>query len=175
MMIPITKSASLVSLPVWGEWIEIPSKHFRSSSSRLSPCGESGLKCTDHAGQLRIDRLSPCGESGLKWKRCSACPGTAASLPVWGEWIEMVLSVRDGGVGESLPVWGEWIEMCPPRPLLMQAESLPVWGEWIEIPSFRGGRPSGARLSPCGESGLKCMPHNKVKVQNVSPRVGRVD
>ena len=36
-----------------------------------------------------------------------------ASLPVWGEWIE----IYRGGERvltalESLPVWGEWIEIC---------------------------------------------------------------
>ena len=34
----------------------------------------------------------------------------------------------------SLPVWGEWIEIVAfPAPAPEQKVSLPVWGEWIEI------------------------------------------
>ena len=58
-----------VSLPVWGEWIEIckglsnRSSHYR----RLSPCGESGLKSPDTQWCPAPPGLSPCGESGLKY------------------------------------------------------------------------------------------------------------
>ena len=55
------------------------------------------------------------------------------SLPVWEEWIEIVLPGVDGDADGSLPVWEEWIEI---------AACLRV----------AGGR-SG--LFPYGKSGLK--------------------
>ena len=35
--------------------------------------------------------LSPCGESGLKYHPALPDAAAAASLPVWGEWIEMLM------------------------------------------------------------------------------------
>ncbi len=55
------------------------------------------------------------------------------SLPMRGEWIEIVsLKCSDFDFG-SLPMRGEWIEIRPsksPSTILM---SLPMRGEWIEI------------------------------------------
>ena len=66
-----THRQSILSLPAWGEWIEI---NFHCYN----------LHC--------YNRLSPRGESGLK----SVCNATAVclipSLPAWGEWIEISLS-----------------------------------------------------------------------------------
>ena len=76
------------------------------------------------------------------------------SLPVWGEWIEIVLADHPALAGvKSLPVWGEWIEIVLEIDFYMNGKSLPVWGEWIEMP----------RLRP------------QVAMSSVSPRVGRVD
>ena len=60
------------------------------------------------------------------------------SLPVWEEWIEMVMMIPSFRNEMSLPVWEEWIEILPiehgkdemqdPVP-----RSLPVWEEWIEM------------------------------------------
>ena len=44
----------------------------------------------------------------------------------------------------SLPVWGEWIEVLSGIQKRCCAWSLPVWGEWIEIPS-----PTGNGALPC--------------------------
>ena len=55
----------------------------------------------------------------------------------------------------SLPVWGEWIEIVKFSGSQNLTESLPVWGEWIEIIVGLGGNGGGGGLSPCGESGLK--------------------
>ena len=75
---------------------------------------------------------------------------------MWGEGIEIVWLYAQLKRMESLPVWGEWIEILPSRQTpwnlprlspcgesglkyfynLDEAEkywSLPVWGEWIEI------------------------------------------
>ena len=80
----------LLSLPMRGEWIEIVRTHgFAPAPARLSPCGESGLKCGHGCGQI---------------------PG-AASLPMRGEWIEMRLRLPTGWRSSSLPMRGEWIEM----------------------------------------------------------------
>ena len=56
------------SLPVWGEWIEIPfANAIAFAKKSLSPCGESGLK------SFGIMRRT----------------NSEMSLPVWGEWIEI--------------------------------------------------------------------------------------
>ena len=56
------------SLPVWGEWIEIFLRFFGPSGPLcLSPCGESGLKSLhEENDRFPVNGLSPCGESGLK-------------------------------------------------------------------------------------------------------------
>ena len=57
-----------LSLPAWGEWIEILIElRLFSNAFRLSPHGESGLK----SWYFRQDRLH------------------TSSLPAWGEWIEI--------------------------------------------------------------------------------------
>ena len=74
-----------------GEWIEIYAFfiHF-PIPRRLSPCGESGLKS--------LYNLNPIVSVG--------------SLPMRGEWIEILLSMgRVGNSMGSLPMRGEWIEI----------------------------------------------------------------
>ena len=79
-----------LSLPVWGEWIEITSSPFSMRFLvSLSPCGESGLKSMYHA----------CNRMWI------------VSLPVWGEWIEIGIGQMGADGILSLPVWGEWIEI----------------------------------------------------------------
>ena len=76
------------------------------------------------------------------------------SLPVWGEWIEIVMLGKNSLSLVSLPVWGEWIEIQNVKvPLPIGTASLPVWGEWIEMKKS----PATCPIAP------------------VSPRVGRVD
>ena len=65
-------------------------------SSGLSPYGERGLKFSLGQNRAVKARLSPYGERGLKSVVCQFAPQTLASLPVWGEGIEM-LSLVDGG------------------------------------------------------------------------------
>ena len=76
----------------------------------------------------------------------------------------------------SLPMRGEWIEMVIFYPTLPAFQSLPMRGEWIEI---RGGRPSGAR-----RSGSLPMRGEWIEIARavigslpitVSPHAGRVD
>ena len=55
------------SLPMRGEWIEIGNHSTNFYPSRLSPCGESGLKYVDMVGRQLADQ----------------------SLPMRGEWIEI--------------------------------------------------------------------------------------
>ena len=56
------------------------------------------------------------------------------SLPVWGEWIEIVGLKNWLNSPPSLPVWGEWIEISWEADAQAEAAtSLPVWGEWIEM------------------------------------------
>ena len=52
-----------------GEWIEIRSRWWTAA---------------DAAG------LSPCGESGLKWHSMATAAAETGSLPMRGEWIEIV-------------------------------------------------------------------------------------
>ena len=76
----------LLSLPVWGEWIEIQRllKTLVWADS-LSPCGESGLKSTRENLAEIAGGLSPCGESGLKWVVPEACVKAQEGLSTCGE------------------------------------------------------------------------------------------
>ncbi len=79
-----------MSLPLRGEWIEIPSLASPfSMKTGLSPCGESGLKLFHLSLHLPLKRLSPCGESGLKFVLHSQFQAIRVSLPLRGEWIEI--------------------------------------------------------------------------------------
>ena len=78
--------------------------------------------------------LSPCGESGLKSVALSVPAKGAVSLPVRGEWIEILATQ---GFAKFL------------------VASLPVRGEWIEIGHHDPAGLAESSLSPCGESGLK--------------------
>ena len=70
------------------------------------------------------------------------------SLPMWGEWIEILNTVTNSLVYMSLPMWGEWIEIGK-IPFRCRSEylSLPMWGEWIEMFSL-WVFPTAARVSP---------------------------
>ena len=124
------------SLPMRGEWIEMSYIILSIFAPRLSPCGESGLKCSRHPVSVptRI-RLSPCGESGLKFA-CNFC----SPVKLW-----------------SLPMRGEWIEILILRSALHALWSLPMRGEWIEITMDAISLSTPSSLSPCGESGLKSL------------------
>ena len=37
--------------------------------------------------------------------------GSEASLPAWGEWIEIMPALWPLELWKSLPAWGEWIEI----------------------------------------------------------------
>ena len=77
------------------------------------------------------------------------------SLPMRGEWIEIIPSYGDLEQAMSLPMRGEWIEITHFGRMAVSFESLPMRGEWIEIQCARQKRATDYRLSPCGESGLK--------------------
>ena len=113
----------------------------------------------------------------MKYQQHGGSAVHGASLPVWGEWIEMRLMVRTAAVlGVSLPVWGEWIEIDAEAGRLLKSMSLPVWGEWIEMAKRQALSMHPAGLSPCGESGLKLTWGHVITISVlVSPRVGRVD
>ena len=58
------------------------------------------------------DSLSPCGESGLKSKSVKIkSPLVKKSLPMRGEWIEILYYLGTAETVESLPMRGEWIEI----------------------------------------------------------------
>ena len=58
----------------------------------------------------------------------------------------------------SLPMRGEWIEILFCSRIAKNTMSLPMRGEWIEIGRAADRRDLLKRLSPCGESGLKWKP-----------------
>ena len=143
-----------VSLPVWGEWIEISAVGFRSQQRQSLPVWGEWIEIsvsTRFSGSAR--RLSPCGESGLKFPLPGRFAPCSRSLPVWGEWIEIAPGKRRRNIsglspcGESGLKWG-----CGGRCGLLLG-SLPVWGEWIEITPLLAA----------------------IRRFRVSPRVGRVD
>ena len=60
--------------------------------------------------------------------------GLVGSLPMRGEWIEIMRGKKESHLCSSLPMRGEWIEIALVSPALTAAEaSLPMRGEWIEI------------------------------------------
>ena len=75
---------------MWGEWIEIR----LALSAQRTPVG-----------------LSPCGESGLKWIMPGLVYHIHQSLPMRGEWIEIVHVSVEIIVVTSLTMRGEWIEI----------------------------------------------------------------
>ena len=81
---------SEMSLPAWGEWIEIVYQDRK---------------------RKRKSRLSPHGESGLKYHGLAAAGHDHQSLPAWGEWIEIIAQAICRTRATSLPAWGEWIEI----------------------------------------------------------------
>ena len=71
---------------------------------------------------------------------------------------------------------GEWIEIYRKVYKYEYILSLPMRGEWIEMLVMWYGGSCTSRLSPCGESGLKCLPLSAIlKKFAVSPHAGRVD
>ena len=77
-----------------------------------------------------------------------------ASLPVWGEWIEIAHKIGPLRAPVSLSPCGEsGLKLSSFLEKILSNASLPVWGEWIEMDLSRVG--AGMAL--------------------VSPRVGRVD
>ena len=87
------------SLPMRGEWIEIPcSIAVRRPLPSLPMRGEWIEIIWPLSVLVILCSLSPCGESGLKSSYRAAHVATTASLPMRGEWIEIprlcLLSVR---------------------------------------------------------------------------------
>ena len=86
----VIRGVVAASLPMRGEWIEIAQALSAYSEICLSPCGESGLKLHPQLDDDHVLGLSPCGESGLKSLRHGSAGGLCESLPMRGEWIEMM-------------------------------------------------------------------------------------
>ena len=81
----------ILSLPVWEEWIEISIvRTFTNTGHGLFPYGKSGLKslASGHRGH-EFDSLFPYGKSGLKYWMEQRLLRRLGSLPVWEEWIEI--------------------------------------------------------------------------------------
>ena len=161
----------LVSLPVRGAWIEMPTpRGHLPPRLRRSPCGERGLKlllswflppfsCRSPCGERGLKSpfswpfsafrgRSPCGERGLKLQQRSQTPELMPSLPVRGAWIEIASTILPFRPLMSLPVRGAWIEIrLSSVGELKIPLSLPVRGAWIEILSARGWK-AAAKVAP---------------------------
>ena len=100
------------SLPAWGEWIEICiPRGCGTGSHGLSPHGESGLKSPLKVKHSIPRRLSPHGESGLKYK-CFVVDCFCRRLSPHGEsGLKSAPSILLTSCNMSLPAWGEWIEI----------------------------------------------------------------
>ena len=110
------------------------SKQFQAVfPQRLSLCGESGLKSLRWQEVHPVSCLSLCGESGLKLYSHTTMLLPSGSLPLRGEWIEILTASTPGRCGMSLPLRGEWIEIGKEGRGLLYEWSLPLRGEWIEI------------------------------------------
>jgi len=82
-----------MSLPAWGEWIEIRSQYIRKGAPRQSlPAWGEWIEMAGKPARYQTPTsLSPHGESGLKSGTKERRFKEALSLPAWGEWIEMSL------------------------------------------------------------------------------------
>ena len=177
--------AFLLSRPVWGAWIEIPSgRRWRPSTPGRAPYGARGLK----------------------FLRECLVAGAAKSRPVWGAWIEIAYlaystSVRvrrapDGARGLKFTkpgvFWcavqgrapygarglkfvilpGDFVQPVCRAPYgarglkflvgdlaLSGSGSRPVWGAWIEICSPGYACRWDTRRAPYGARGLKSLPY----------------
>ena len=191
---------ALVSLPIRGAWIEIPTT------------------CATLAAR---SRRSPSGERGLKSRPRWGIRGLRGSLPIRGAWIEIATG-RDARGGTCRSPSGERGLKCFDR--IQQVEfggrspsgerglklrfefgvghlvgrspsgerglklrmcmrwsfrllSLPIRGAWIEIRSCTGDVSVSGGRSPSGERGLKFEPAvgRIVVVGQVAPHPGSVD
>ena len=147
---------ALVSLPIRGAWIEIPTT------------------CATLAAR---SRRSPSGERGLKSRPRWGIRGLRGSLPIRGAWIEMLRSHPTGRIRRSLPIRGAWIEITIRVRGRPSRRSLPIRGAWIEIRSCTGDVSVSGGRSPSGERGLKFEPAvgRIVVVGQVAPHPGSVD
>ena len=99
---------------------------------------------------------SPYGERGLKFLTPSNVSNIFALLPVWGAWIEILMTTAFFLAFPSLPVWGAWIEIPETRRAWLEVKaSLPTWGAWIEMISSLSEWSKGTSRFPHREWGLK--------------------
>ena len=68
----------------------------------------------------------------LTWKICLLL----LSHPLWGAWIEIILSVGYIHYSMSHPLWGAWIEIERSERDSYTDWSHPLWGAWIEMPDL---------------------------------------
>ena len=131
--------------------------NIHTAGVRLSPCGESGLKSASAAISYCSMSLSPCGESGLKFKLRAGKGLRAVRLSPCGESGLKSRGTRSPAPAPAglSPCGESGLKYQRGKFLVVGHASLPMRGEWIEI--FSGSFPStfGLCLSPCGESGLK--------------------
>ena len=69
----------------------------------------------------------------MKFFKAPKGPLFGSSPPVWGAWVEIVMSIISTPCLWSPPVWGAWVEMGAGREDSAMSKSPPVWGAWIEI------------------------------------------
>ena len=118
--------------------------------------------------------VSPCmGRVDWNLLNVSSITWFTGSLPVWGEWIEIILNRRKKQFFSSLSLYGEsGLKSCtyilllePYTRLSLYGESglkfifnwdkpwivmsLPVWGEWIEITGSIISLSEPVAVSPC--------------------------
>ena len=99
------------------------------------------------------------------------------SLPVWEEWIEIVLH-REAWSDRvrSLPVWEEWIEMTGLSVQYLQSSLFPYGKSGLKYHATMQMAVYSASLFPYGKSGLKSFAQPPYKTErSVSSRMGRVD
>ena len=168
----------LLSLPMRGEWIEIPGCCVPDGLLHPSlPMRGEWIEISSVSGLISGSaRLSPCGESGLKSRADAEKVGLVVSLPMRGEWIEIDMHVAAYARNRGLSPCGEsGLKSLPIQSTTFLAGLSPCGESGLKSssPSARTGRPS---LSPCGESGLKLKGFGELLLQrSVSPHAGRVD
>ena len=125
----------------------------------LSLCGESGLKLYSEALIWNTFEVSPFA-GRVDWNFLKSKPEVEAntSLPLRGEWIEIMMDKEKEAQREGLSLCGEsGLKCCPCSPLQKLNSVSPFAGrvDWNPVISKEVAAKIG--LSLCGESGLKCF------------------
>ena len=137
----VAPDVDLVSLPVWGAWIEMRTRsQITCGATRRSPYGERGLKSRGTVHPLGLESSLPVWGAWIEiGRRRSFRPPSSSRSPYGERGLKSSKSLGGRGRGRRSP-YGERGLKCDHELRRERLElSLPVWGAWIEISSNGAG------------------------------------